>query len=1389
MSPVEPEEPLEPATGDDPRAPGEPGETRAPFPVVGIGASAGGLEAFRRLLSRIPADPGMAIVLVQHLDPHAESNLPDILATVSKMPVVWAVDGMPITPNRVHVNPPNMTLEVVWGKLRLTPRPHDKRPFMPIDYMMRSLAQDVGSRAVGVILTGGGTDGTLGLRSIKDADGITFVQDTETATHDAMPRSAIASGAVDEVLPPEGIADELARIGRSSYMNGGDPGEKAPEPGGDLGEAELGRIFGLMRASTGVDFSRYKRSTILRRVRRRMALRRVDRTEEYLWSLQADENELTALYQDFLIRVTSFFRDPEVFESLRRDIFPQLLQDRAPEAPIRIWVAGCSTGEEVYSLAITLLEALGDRAHATPIKILATDVNDRALEIARAGSYVENVAMDIAPDLLRRHFIRTDGSFQISKAIRDLCVFSRHDVTRDPPFARLDVVSCRNLLIYLDLAAQKRILPLFHYGLKPDGYLMLGPSETIGGFGELFAPVSPEHKIFSRKATVARPHPLFERMEPPDEEGQPRRRIPLYPAPDPVLLDVQREADRAVLARFSPPGVLVDEDLHILQFRGRTDPYLAQAPGSPNLGLLKMAREGLLVELRVAIGQARVEDASVRRPAVRLERDGRAFPIEIIVVPLRQEGIKGRFFLVLFEEHPRLPARLSSSHQLSPQTEAETGGLAVEEARLQVIALRRELDATREYLQAVVEENEATTEELKSANEEILSSNEELQSTNEELQTAKEEMQSTNEELQTVNDELNHRNAELARINDDLVNLFGSVNIAIVMVSRDLKIRRFTTPAEKVLNLMGHDIGRPIDHIRPNVEVPDLGRHLAEVISSLAPRDLEVQDREGRWYSFRLRPYITVENKIDGAVLAIVDIDEIKRSTLKVRRALDYAEAIVESVRQPLLVLDEGLVVRRVNQAFCRTFRLSSGEVVGRPMAKLGGAWADPELTEALRPVLAEGRPVKGRELTADFPIIGHRTFQYGGGLIDWKGAGTPMILLAMDDITDRKREAERDRMLMRELSARIEAEQANRKKDEFLAMLAHELRNPLSPVLNALLVLRSPGASPGDLEWATQIMERQVRHMARLIDDLLDVSRVMRGSIQLRTERIDLGRVARQVVENVRSFVRSRRHELTVSIPEQPIPMFADPVRVEQILTNLLHNAAKYTPEAGKISLTIDRGEGEAVVRVKDNGIGIDPDQLGEVFELFMQADKSLDRSLGGLGIGLTLVKTLVELHGGSIQGFSEGPGLGSEFVVRLPEAADAVEGPRVEEDGEPTPPRRILIVDDSPDALRTMEVLLHRLGHDIRTAPDGPSALAAVAEFGPDLVLLDLGLPGLDGYQVARRLRDGPPTAGLTLVALSGYGQEEDLRRCREAGFDDHAVKPIDLDRLQQLLHVRRG
>ena len=1358
-------------------------EPKGDFPVVGIGASAGGIEACRQLLERLPADTGMAVVVVLHLDPNRESELANILATRTKMPVVQVEDGMPLRPDTVFVIPPDACMDIVWERLRLSPRSETQGQFMPIDHLFRSMARQLGGRSVGVILSGGGTDGVLGIEAIKGAEGMTYAQD-DSAQHGSMPRSAAASGCVDHILPPDRIAEELTQIARHSYMRGlaDDPGTKPPPSERGI---ELNRIFKRLREATGVDFGGYKRSSILRRIRRRMALCHVEDLGGYVETLEGDSSEVEALYHDFLIRVTSFFRDPEAFEALKQKVIPNLIRNRQPKVPIRIWSAGCATGEEVYSLAICLIEALGDMAGNTPIKILATDVNESYLETARTGRYIENIALDVSGDRLRRFFTRTNGHYQISKAVRDLCIFSRHDLTRDPPFARLDLVSCRNLLIYLDLPAQKRILPMFHYALNPGGTLMLGPSETVGVFNDLFRPIDPEHKLFARQAAIGRPAPGFARDDP--SSGARRRRWSPGEAAGHAHHTLQDEADRILLARYAPPGVLIDEDLKIRQFRGRTDAYLANSPGAANHDLIRMAREGLAAGLRSAVDQAKAEGLPVRRLGLRVKHGDDVRLVDVQVVPVTATEAPRSYF-VLFEE--RHAAILDG---LPPDREAPEGSdhLSPEEARHEVDALSRELSATRAYLQSLVEENEATTEELRSANEEILSSNEELQSTNEELQTAKEEMQSANEELSTVNDELKHRNDALGRSNDDLVNLFGCVNIPIVMVNRDRLIRRYTTPAERLLNLIPADIGRPIGNIRPNLDLDDLDRLIGQVIETLAPRDLEVRDLEGRWHSLRLRPYITLDKKIDGAVMALVDIDDIKRGAEQLEIARDAAESIVEAVWQPLVVLDDGLRLIRANQAFYQTFRLQVDQVIGRPLADLfDGSWNDPTLIDRLGTVLPEQADLRNLELENEFGAIGRRTFRLNARPIHFGGDGTAAILLAMEDVTEARREADRQQALLREQAARVEAERSNQRKDEFLAMLAHELRNPLSPILNALLLLRSPDPDPRDLEWGVAVMERQVRHMARLIDDLLDVSRVMRGGIELRRERVDLVRSLRHAVDGVRSLIETRRHTLELDLPQGPIDLMLDPVRIEQVLTNLLNNAAKYTPEGGQIRLSAAVEGSEVVVRVRDNGYGIAPEQLREVFDLFMQVDRTLERSLGGLGIGLTLVKTLVELHGGSVEAHSEGRGLGSEFIIRFPlDVRASTPASASTDDGGPGASRRVLIVDDNRDAARSLALLLKRYGHIVETADDGPSGLEAARSFAPEVALLDIGLPGMDGHELARRLRDDEALRDIVLVALTGYGTEGDRLEALDAGFDAHATKPVDLDRLREIIQTTRG
>jgi two-component system CheB/CheR fusion protein len=829
------------------------------FPVVGVGASAGGLEAITELLESLSPQPGLAFLIAVHLPAHHKSHLPDIFGKVTPMTVREVTEGEAVQINHVYLIPPNTNMALTDGHLMLTPRTSAPGSHMPIDHLFRSLAAVQRAQAIAVVLSGGGTDGALGLQAIKAEGGITFAQDEKTAKHNSMPRAAILDGSIDYVLRPREIGRELERICRHPYTR--DNGRAAPSPS----EAEVfGDILALLRNRMNVDFSHYKQTTIKRRILRRMALRGLQDVHEYLRFLRDNSGEVQNLYQDFLIRVTQFFRDPEAFEALKEKVFPALVKARLAAHPIRLWVAGCSTGEEVYSLAIALLEFLETQPQTVPLKILATDLNDFALEKARAGIYLENIEIDVSPERLRRFFIRQNGHYQISKDIRELCVFSRHNMAGDPPFSRLHLISCRNVLIYMESVLQRRVLPILHYALNPEGFLFLGSSESIGSFGDLFGVLDGKHRLYIKKPVAFKAALNFYAV-PPDGLGAERagrtEALPGWSA-----LDVQREADRILLARYAPVGVVVDEAMTVLQFRGRTAPYLEPAPGMATLDLLRMLREGLLADVRAALNQAKAENAVVVREGLHFVDGDQVRAVKVEIVPFKVLPAAVRFFLVLFQETttvPDRPVRVSGG----PSGDGEQ----------QALQLQQEIAALREYLQSVIEEQESTNEELKSANEEILSANEELQSTNEELQTAKEEAQSANEELATVNEELNHRNAELGRLNNDLVNLLGGVNIPIVMVNRELRIRRFTPAAEKLFNFIPTDVGRSLSDIKSNIEIEDLDSNIHRVIDTLAPYECEVRSRDKHWYALRIRPYVTLENKIDGASIVLLDIDSIKR--------------------------------------------------------------------------------------------------------------------------------------------------------------------------------------------------------------------------------------------------------------------------------------------------------------------------------------------------------------------------------------------------------------------------------------------------------------------------------------------------------------------------------
>ncbi|MGZ8244368.1 chemotaxis protein CheB [Methylomagnum sp.] len=986
------------ASDPDETPPSAP-EPSPPTMIVGVGASAGGFEAYKELLEALPVPNGLAFVLIQHLEPSHASMLAPLLGRCTLMPVVEATDGVALEADHVYVTPPNANLVLLNGVLTVQAVGDASPRHKTIDFFLRSLASDQGGRAVGVLLSGTGSDGVLGLKAIKAEGGITLVQAEATAKFDAMPRSAIQAGVADMVLPPRDIAGELIKLKGHAPRLLSPPVAFQTETPPPEEWSGLRRVLALVWAISHVDFSAYKQSTLRRRIHRRMALHKLERLDHYARYLEGNPAETTALYQDLVINVTNFFRDPEVFEALKEEIFPHLLAGKSANAALRIWIPGCSTGEEVYSLAIALVESMGEKGVNAPIQLFGTDISDLAVDKARAGVYPDNIESDVTPERLRRFFTKCDSGYQVSKPIRDLCIFARQNVAKDPPFSNLDLVSCRNVLIYFGQELQKKVLPMFHYALNPNGFLLLGNSESIGAFADLFAPAHKRHRIYSKKNVSARLIlDLARRDHGLDQPG----RVVSLPEGIPKSFDPQREADRLLLDRYSPPGVLVNGDLNILQFRGRTGYFLEPAPGGASFSLLRMAKEGLMIPLHTALHEAAESGRVVRKEGVLFKGNGDGYRASLEVIPVNgPQATMEKFFLVLFQD-------LRSAHDPAPHPETASAPdrlPAQAERAGETEGLRQELAATKEYLQSVIESQEAFNEELRSANEEILSSNEELQSTNEELETAKEELQSANEELTTLNEELQTRNEELAKVNDDLTNLLNSINVAIVMLDHDLRVRRFTPSAEKLFRLIPTDIGRPFADINPRFSVPDLVPFIGEVLDTLGTKEIEVQDSQGRWYNLKVRPYKTQAHKIDGAVLALMDIDELKQNQARLeetrRQALDYAEAIVGAVREPLLVLDGQLRVKATNDAFCRLFRVAPDITRDRPVYALGDEqWNSPALLSALRSIATEDTVFEKLMIEHEFPDLGPRRMMLNGRRLETKAGAESLILLAFEDVT-----------------------------------------------------------------------------------------------------------------------------------------------------------------------------------------------------------------------------------------------------------------------------------------------------------------------------------------------------------------------------------------------------
>lgn len=948
------------------------------FPIVGIGASAGGLEACEQFFQALPADTGLAYVLVTHLDPDHVSVLAEILQRSTAMPVSDAVDQMPVAPNHVYVIPPNREMQIFHGLLQLSMPEVARGHRMPIDTFLRSLAEDQAEYAVGIILSGTGTDGTLGLRAILGAGGVTLVQEPTSAKYDGMPQSALRAGFASHSLPVEHMAGTLQSIARNLAAN-------LPAPVTPVAAADLNRLLLLLRSLTGHDFSLYKKTTIQRRVERRMALHELTDAAVYMRYLKEHVDEAQALMKEFLINVTSFFRDPEAFAALQTEALPALLADKPDDYVFRVWIAACSSGEEAYSVAMVLRELLDAGKHSFKVQIYATDLDDDAVAIARAGAYPPNVAADITPERLMRFFIKDKAGYRVKKDIREMIVFATQDVIKDPPFTRLDLLCCRNLMIYLEPELQNRLIPLFHFALKPGGVLFLSPSEGTGGFADLFAPLSRKWKLYQAlhsKATGRAALTLAAPAKPPRPAS--RGTGSAQKSKDVDFAELTR---RMLLRSYAPASVVTDIRGNILFVHGETGRFLRPAPGVATLNVVDMARMALQAELRLALQIAANQGlASIDRRAT-LEADGATQQVSISVRPLADADASQKVLLVSFEEVT--PVRRRRSKRLA------TGAFDQ-----QMQDLKRELEGTRDNLQATIESQQASNEELKSTNEELQSTNEELQSTNEELETSKEELQSVNEELITVNSELQAKIEQLAHMQNDMKNLLENISIGTIFLDQNLAIRRYTREATQIYRLAPADIGRPLADIRSDAEGADLLDDARQVLRTHAPCEREVRLSGGAWYLLRTQPYRTLDDVMDGVVLTFADISARVAAQAIAQSAGRLAESLIDTIREPLLVLDGELKVVSASRAFYQQFLTTPASTVGQHLYDLGSRqWDIPALRELLGTILPRDQVFDNFCVEHDFPGIGQRKMLLNARRVVRAGGQTPLILLALEPL------------------------------------------------------------------------------------------------------------------------------------------------------------------------------------------------------------------------------------------------------------------------------------------------------------------------------------------------------------------------------------------------------